>query len=422
MPRPSALPEWASSPASGDILEPSAGRKASGWVRVNGVPEKPPYQTFNWYQERVYRWIQWFDENISTGLTATPTFAALTVTGVTTLSSVLIANAQGIESATASSVLNVGTGANTSTLNIGTGSNTQIVNIGTGSGVTTINLGGPGDTVAIAGTLLTVNTTDLDVFDKFITLNKGGTAGSAGLSGLAFEEAGSVAGYHRITSARTGFESKAPATAGVLTWTLGAQNPTLDFTGLTAARSFSFPDSSATLVGAATTQSLTNKTISLQSNTITGRTSGSPGSGELGQVIGASISSTTVGTSDTDITGASLTLSSGTWIIYYSVAVTVTCGGGSVGNASYIKCVLTDSANTKIDLTERALEAYAQTSTAMRARGCLSAFAVVSPTSSTTYKLRGQRGDVAGTGSAAQILTSGALPGYDSQFIATRIG
>ena len=106
--------------------------------------------------------------------------------------------AQGIESHTAASSLNIGSGTNTSTinigagtgtqtLNIGTGSNTQTVNIGTGAGTTTINIGGAGDNVVVAGTLTTVNTTNLDVADKNITLNKGGAAGSANGSGINIE-------------------------------------------------------------------------------------------------------------------------------------------------------------------------------------------------------------------------------------------
>jgi hypothetical protein len=43
-----SLPEWAS---GGTKVEPSPAKKASGWV---GGGEKPPYQTFNWWQDNVY--------------------------------------------------------------------------------------------------------------------------------------------------------------------------------------------------------------------------------------------------------------------------------------------------------------------------------------------------------------------------------
>lgn len=44
-----SLPEWAS---SGTKVEPTAAKKAAGWV---GGGEKPPYQTFNWWQDNVYQ-------------------------------------------------------------------------------------------------------------------------------------------------------------------------------------------------------------------------------------------------------------------------------------------------------------------------------------------------------------------------------
>jgi len=110
------------------------------------------------------------------------TGAAKVVSGDLTFDS-----AKGIESHTAASSLNVGTGSNTSTVNIGTGTGVQTVNIGTGSGTTTINIGATGDNVVVAGTLTTVNTTNLDVADKNITLNKGGAAGSANGAGINIE-------------------------------------------------------------------------------------------------------------------------------------------------------------------------------------------------------------------------------------------
>jgi len=119
--------------------------------------------------------------------------------------------------------LNLGT-STASAINLGTASTTQTINIGTGSGTTTINLGGAGDTVAIAGTLATINTTNIAVSDKLITLNKNGVASSGAVSGLEIEEASAISGYFRTTGDRTGFEMKAPGTAGILTFTPGATN------------------------------------------------------------------------------------------------------------------------------------------------------------------------------------------------------
>lgn len=53
MPRPAKLPEWASSLAN--VLEPSAGKKAAGWL--NG--EQPPAGYFNWIASTVYSWLLW---------------------------------------------------------------------------------------------------------------------------------------------------------------------------------------------------------------------------------------------------------------------------------------------------------------------------------------------------------------------------
>jgi hypothetical protein len=89
----------------------------------------------------------------------------------------------------------------------------SIVNVGTGPNPKTINLGGAGDTVAIAGTLATIDTTNLQVADSLIRVNKGGTAGSGGDAGLEIEEDGAVAGYIKTNTARDGFLLKAPAAA-----------------------------------------------------------------------------------------------------------------------------------------------------------------------------------------------------------------
>ena len=70
MAEPSNYPEWASSPSGGDIVEPIPTKKASGWRKVLGVPEKPPYQQFNWWMNNTYLWVKHFkEESVSyTGL------------------------------------------------------------------------------------------------------------------------------------------------------------------------------------------------------------------------------------------------------------------------------------------------------------------------------------------------------------------
>jgi len=56
MPRPTQLPEWDTSGAN--ILEPSAGKKAAGWL----AGERPPSGWWNWWQRLVYDWVKWIDD------------------------------------------------------------------------------------------------------------------------------------------------------------------------------------------------------------------------------------------------------------------------------------------------------------------------------------------------------------------------
>jgi len=116
------------------------------------------------------------------------------------------------------STLNIGCNTTTETINIGcsTGSpGVQTVNIGTNGGpnggFTTINLGGEGDNVVLQGTVISVNTENLDIKDKTITLNVGGTTGSSAGAGIDIAENGNnVAGYIRVAPYRTKFLFKAP--------------------------------------------------------------------------------------------------------------------------------------------------------------------------------------------------------------------
>lgn len=77
--------------------------------------------------------------------------------------------------------LNLGTGIAGGTVNLGTGMTSNgTINIGTSAngGKSTINIGGPGDEVNVVGTLTYINTTNLDISDSLITLNKGATSGN----------------------------------------------------------------------------------------------------------------------------------------------------------------------------------------------------------------------------------------------------
>jgi hypothetical protein len=66
--RPSTLPEWCTFPADpADKSAPNAAKKQSGFKRVAGIPEKPPFQDFNWYMSLVYDWVLYFSSMVQTG-------------------------------------------------------------------------------------------------------------------------------------------------------------------------------------------------------------------------------------------------------------------------------------------------------------------------------------------------------------------
>lgn len=149
-----------------------------------------------------------------TGLVITPGI----VTAADSIRTAVGKLAAGFTSITTNSIeslgttLNIASANNTQILNLGSGTGIQTINVGnSGAGATTINLGGAGDTVTIAGTLTTINSTTTNVLDKTFVLNSGGLAASAGSSGVYFEEAGSSANsYMRVSSDRSKMELKAP--------------------------------------------------------------------------------------------------------------------------------------------------------------------------------------------------------------------
>jgi len=79
----------------------------------------------------------------------------------------------------------------------------------------------------INGTLTTIDTVNLQVTDKLVTLNRNGVAASATDSGLELEEGGSITGFLKTNATRNGWLVKAPAGNGILD---------LRLSGLTATR------------------------------------------------------------------------------------------------------------------------------------------------------------------------------------------
>jgi len=93
--------------------------------------------------------------------------------------------------------------------------------------------------LTVNGTLTWINTTNLEVTDKLIRLNKGGAAASGGGSGFEVEEDGLVTGYFKTSADRNGWVFLAPNVAFEFE---------LDLTQLTAGREISVPDSAGTFV------------------------------------------------------------------------------------------------------------------------------------------------------------------------------
>lgn len=58
---PNILPEWNKTKVNN--IEADTQHKDEGWLAPAGVPEKPPFQTFNWWQNLVYEWIKYFKES-----------------------------------------------------------------------------------------------------------------------------------------------------------------------------------------------------------------------------------------------------------------------------------------------------------------------------------------------------------------------
>jgi len=117
------------------------------------------------------------------------------------------------------SSLAIGSNNATQNINIGSGTGLQTVNIGSsGSGVTTINIGAGGDIVNIGGSLNYIQTTDLEVKDNLITINKGsagsGTARGAGLN--IRDNSVDNQGYITVSNSGNFFNLKAPENNFVL--------------------------------------------------------------------------------------------------------------------------------------------------------------------------------------------------------------
>ncbi len=147
---------------------------------------------------------------------------------------------------------------------------------------------------------------------------------------------------------------------------------------------------------------------------VPGQTSGTAiAAGYVGEVIEATITTTALSTL-ADITGASITLTPGVWMIHSSLSVD---GSTTTTADNSCECItlITDSSNNQIYGTRKA--SYVRTHTTGKANimeACHAVNLVVNLTATTTYKCRGLRN----SGSAGNCVNSGS---YESTFFAVRI-
>ncbi len=126
----------------------------------------------------------------------------------------------------------------------------DVLNVGT-SNADIINIGWSGAEVNIFGTKNFIQTTNTQIKDALITLNKGGTAGSAVSTGFEIEENSIITGYFATNGTRNGYDFKAPAITGVATFSLAS---------LSANRTFTLPNTTGTLALVASTWATTGST------------------------------------------------------------------------------------------------------------------------------------------------------------------
>lgn len=64
--RPNNMAPWDMNETS--MSEPDQGHQDNGWREVNGVPEKPSYQIFNYYMNSIYKWVDYlFQTSVFSG-------------------------------------------------------------------------------------------------------------------------------------------------------------------------------------------------------------------------------------------------------------------------------------------------------------------------------------------------------------------
>lgn len=177
-----------------------------------------------------------------------------------------------------------------------------------------------------------------------------------------------------------------------------------------------------TFTGALTASSTLSVSGALTpSGGIVGRTDGvAVPAGQIGETQTASMSNTTLtGTTvETDVTGASITLGAGIWLVSYSVSLGLS-PAATVGGESTLSIYLTNGSNVKVSGLDRSLAVRSVSANSNLLIAPVSASTVLNLPASTTYKLRGQISNANGTAVAGIIYTSTSQ--FQGNFFAVRI-
>ncbi len=247
----------------------------------------------------------------------------------------------------------------------------------TGTGTSSITLqtapaGSTGTSDNAPTTKLTIAGDGTATFTGQVNLPNG-TAGEPAL-GFASDDDTSGTGLYRVGANNLGFSANGTAVGNISSagsWTIGNSADT-----------------------------------SFAGNAIVGRKNGStPGAGAVGEVIvpSSSITNTTCGDSEGNITNASLSLTAGRWRVFYSVSLFVappTSLNGETGGFIY----LTDNSNVHVSGMERSIYFRNIVDTASPyILSTVSAETYLDLSSSATYKLRCQKTDFLGSGSTVTV-------------------
>jgi hypothetical protein len=142
--------------------------------------------------------------------------------------------------------------------------------------------------------------------------------------------------------------------------------------------------------------------------------------GAVGEVIAATITQTTITSSILDITGATITLGQGRWEIVMSCNVSITTGATASNSTAAYLWVAGPSSDTLIAKSPRVtnIKTVAAVANSLDC-GMHSSVIVDVTTAGSIYKVRGQRVDGTGTGTAVCLQNNASY--YESHFYAKRI-